>query len=1017
MREANAIHGMWIGHELSKLEQLTIRSFLHHGHAFNLWLYDELESELPDGVVVRDASTILPRDRIFRKQAPDPGGIVGRDSYGPFSDLFRYKLLHDHGGTWVDMDVTCLRPFDFETPYLFRPHKIGVVGNLLKAPKGSELMRQTFEMSEGLASEGVPWLALNKILTRNIYELGLQHYVRDGIVNDDAEAGEIIRAYAGSGFKVPPQRWYAIHWTNEFWGTRAAQRDLAQPFPTKDAPAPGSFLHELYRKHCLVDSRTDSAGPCLALRRQSKPQRRVAMRNGLAGRNSLNMIIPTLNRGGAERIAIDVAAGLCEQPDLSVNLYVRQKSRRLHPVPELDNLHVHFLDQPGAPTLIEAADEMVGRGNPVVFTHLLSVDQLAPFWDAGLLTIPVIHNAQQGWNEDPTGLDHPNVPFVIACCDTVGRQFRELGCKRPIITVRHEIAWSPSPDDLATARRKIRDRWGIGDDVLLIGMIGQFKSQKAYPRAIRILEELRNHVPAKLMIVGGWDHNYGSGRQTFEATMRLAVDSGVVADLILAGESDSPADYLAAFDVMLNTSVFEGLSISLMEAMACGCPVVASAVGGIAEIANENVALVEDGADVDSFCAAILHAVQREARLIPPPPADPQLVPQIWLGLSKVATRLGPSMPTPNGTLFVIDGVHLGGPAVSLARILANQKRCHRVAVLALTGISAEGLAETMSRAEAEVLTAPAGASSAQAAQFVLDLLFDRKFATVAFWSAPAEVKLLVAKLLEPTSVQLVDVSPGPMLFDELEDSRQFQQRIAFTANQYFGRLDRFVSLYKEGTPEARGYACRQADVIPLGAPKPPHFVPLPPAQILPPETFDPAFAIGTVTRLVPYKKVELLLDAMAILKVELPRANLTIIGGPDSTSLDYAQHLRDRASELGLANTHFAGAYGDINRFLASWKLFLLSGERQGCPNASLEAMAMGLPVIAFDSGGLREQVISGKTGYVVRSAAELAKRAKTLLTDRERLAKMSRQARNRARSKFDVNQCAARFAEIVQI
>ena len=59
----------------------------------------------------------------------------------------------------------------------------------------------------------------------------------------------------------------------------------------------------------------------------------------------------------------------------------------------------------------------------------------------------------------------------------------------------------------------------------------------------------------------------GAGRTTFEATMRLAVELGVVADMILIGETTDPISYLAAFDVFLNTSIYEGLSISMMEAL------------------------------------------------------------------------------------------------------------------------------------------------------------------------------------------------------------------------------------------------------------------------------------------------------------------------------------------------------------------------------------------------------------------------------------------------------------------
>ena len=83
------IQGLWIGTELSVMEQLSIASFLHSGHHYHLYVYDDLK-HVPAGTVVRDASEILPSSSIFQYK--------NRPSYAGFSNFFRYKLLLERGG-------------------------------------------------------------------------------------------------------------------------------------------------------------------------------------------------------------------------------------------------------------------------------------------------------------------------------------------------------------------------------------------------------------------------------------------------------------------------------------------------------------------------------------------------------------------------------------------------------------------------------------------------------------------------------------------------------------------------------------------------------------------------------------------------------------------------------------------------------------------------------------------------------------------------------------------------------
>lgn len=78
------IQGLWIGPELSVMEQLSVSSFLLNGHEYHLYVYDEPKN-IPVGTVIKDANEILPSSRIFQyKHYP---------TYAGFANFFRYKLL------------------------------------------------------------------------------------------------------------------------------------------------------------------------------------------------------------------------------------------------------------------------------------------------------------------------------------------------------------------------------------------------------------------------------------------------------------------------------------------------------------------------------------------------------------------------------------------------------------------------------------------------------------------------------------------------------------------------------------------------------------------------------------------------------------------------------------------------------------------------------------------------------------------------------------------------------------
>jgi len=96
------------------MEQLSICSFLLNGHDYHLYIYDHVKN-IPAGTVIRDANEVLPAARIFQYKH--------RPSYAGFANLFRYKLLFERGGWWVDTDTICLKAFDFHDEYVFSTQK------------------------------------------------------------------------------------------------------------------------------------------------------------------------------------------------------------------------------------------------------------------------------------------------------------------------------------------------------------------------------------------------------------------------------------------------------------------------------------------------------------------------------------------------------------------------------------------------------------------------------------------------------------------------------------------------------------------------------------------------------------------------------------------------------------------------------------------------------------------------------------------------------------------------------
>jgi glycosyltransferase involved in cell wall biosynthesis len=167
---------------------------------------------------------------------------------------------------------------------------------------------------------------------------------------------------------------------------------------------------------------------------------------------------------------------------------------------------------------------------------------------------------------------------VIAVSDGARTSYLETGWDRPerVVTIHNGIALAPRPG----AGKAIRAELGLGSDDFVVATLSAMRPEKAHDVTLAAAERLVDRYPSlRLLVVGD-----GPGRDAVE---RAA--AGLGDRVVLAGYRPDVMETLDAVDVLVNPSRSDAFPSSLLEAMAAGVPVVASAVGGIPEIVDDGI--------------------------------------------------------------------------------------------------------------------------------------------------------------------------------------------------------------------------------------------------------------------------------------------------------------------------------------------------------------------------------------------------------------------------------------------
>jgi len=195
----------------------------------------------------------------------------------------------------------------------------------------------------------------------------------------------------------------------------------------------------------------------------------------------------------------------------------------------------------------------------------------------------------------------PKADLVITVCNAFALELSNVARVAPErIRVRHNSI-RPVSEPAAEDVRALRERLGIVENEAVILSVGRLSKEKAHADLVKAFKQLCTTNPdlnCKLVIVGD-----GPEREPLESA---SAQSGLSQRIIFAGQVTDVRPFYAMSDVFVLPSLTEGSPNVLLEAMAAQVPIVATAVGGVPEIVeNEESALLVPATDPATLAAAI----------------------------------------------------------------------------------------------------------------------------------------------------------------------------------------------------------------------------------------------------------------------------------------------------------------------------------------------------------------------------------------------------------------------------
>jgi len=290
----------------------------------------------------------------------------------------------------------------------------------------------------------------------------------------------------------------------------------------------------------------------------------------------LLIVIPTLDQSGAEKQFALLASGL-PRDEFETQVIALSRGGPFEKVLREHQVPVKILKKQGRldlKNLLQVRNEIRSSRPDVVLSCLFAANSTIRLATLGMKPRPItivsercVDSWKSGWQRQLDRLLIPRTDRLVGNSESVKQFYQELGLpEEKLSVIPNGVSVPPLPRQ---TRAELLMEFGLPPETRLIAYAGRLAPQKGIPHLLWGMQLLRQSNPETCLLILG----DGPERQNLE---QLARDLEVSPFVRFVGHRPDAASLLHLIDLFWLASEFEGMSNSLMEAMACGKPVIVS---------------------------------------------------------------------------------------------------------------------------------------------------------------------------------------------------------------------------------------------------------------------------------------------------------------------------------------------------------------------------------------------------------------------------------------------------------